>query len=119
MLQSCLLIPCIARLPFLQPIRLSPTTGHALVFGQGRPQAAAPTKTIGGSRPMPLPADMDASSPKHLRDKYAIVGVGETTYTRGSGMTTRSLGTWAVRNAILDAGLKPTDIDGMLSYQSG
>src|SRR5436190_2069456 len=61
---------------------------------------------------MPLPADVDTSSPRHLRDKYAIVGVGETTYTRGSGMTTRSLGTWAVRNAILDAGLKPADIDG-------
>ena len=60
----------------------------------------------------------DASTPKYLRDKYAIVGVGETTYMRGSGITTRALGTWALRNAIADAGLKPTDIDGMLSYQS-
>ncbi len=68
---------------------------------------------------MPLPADTDTTSPKYLRDKYAIVGVGETTYTRGSGRTTRALGTWAVRNAIADAGLKPADIDGMLSYQSG
>src|SRR5215212_8426908 len=68
---------------------------------------------------MPLPADTDVSSPKHLRDKYAIVGVGETTYTRGSGKTTRALGTWAVRNAILDAGLTAADVDGMLSYQSG
>ena len=57
--------------------------------------------------------------PKYLRDKYAIVGVGETTYTRGSGRTTRALGTWAVRNAMLDAGLKPGDIDGMLSIQGG
>src|SRR6201988_650702 len=38
---------------------------------------------------------------------------------RGSGRTTRALATWAVRNAIEDAGLKPADIDGMLSYQSG
>ena len=68
---------------------------------------------------MPLPADTDVSSPKYLRDKYAIVGVGETTYTRGSGMTTRALGTWAVKNAILDAGLTAADVDGMLSYQSG
>jgi acetyl-CoA acetyltransferase len=68
---------------------------------------------------MPLPADTDVSTPRHLRDKYAIVGVGETTYTRGSGMTTRGLGTWAVRNALTDAGLKATDVDGMLSYQSG
>ena len=65
---------------------------------------------------MPLPQEVDATTPKYLRDKYAIVGVGETTYTRGSGKTTRALGTWAVRNAILDAGLKPSDIDGMLDY---
>src|ERR1041384_2933493 len=63
--------------------------------------------------------DTDTSSPKHLRDKYAIVGVGETTYTRGSGMTTRARGSWAVRNAILDAGLTAADVDGMLAYQSG
>src|ERR671924_2169688 len=68
---------------------------------------------------MPLPNDVDATTPKYLRDKYAIVGVGETTYTRGSGKTTRALGTWAVRNAIEDAGFKASDIDGMLSYQSG
>src|SRR5215467_14986623 len=68
---------------------------------------------------MPLPSDIDATSPKYLRDKYAIVGVGETEYMRGSGKTTRALATWAVRNAIADAGLKSADIDGMLSYQSG
>src|SRR5438874_10424622 len=69
---------------------------------------------------MPLPRqEVDATTPKYLRDKYAIVGVGETTYTRGSNKTTRALGTWAVRNAILDAGLKPTDIDGMLDYSGG
>ena len=69
---------------------------------------------------MPLPTtEVDATTPKYLRDKYAIVGVGETTYTRGSGKTTRALGTWAVRNAILDAGLKAADIDGMLSYSGG
>src|SRR3979411_3397787 len=69
---------------------------------------------------MPLPRqEVDGTTPKYLRDKYAIVGIGETTYTRGSGVTTRALGTWAVRNAIEDAGLKPSDVDGMLSYQSG
>src|SRR5262249_4022167 len=69
-----------------------------------------------GETQMPLPADTDATTPKYLRDKYAIVGVGETTYTRGSGRSTRAMGTIAVRNAMQDAGLKPTDIDGMLSY---
>ncbi|MBV8775576.1 MAG: thiolase, partial [Alphaproteobacteria bacterium] len=69
---------------------------------------------------MPLPRqEVDGTTPKYLRDKYAIVGVGETTYTRGSGISTRALGTWAVRNAILDAGLKPADVDGMLDYSGG
>lgn len=60
--------------------------------------------------------EIDASSSKFLRGKYAIVGVGETGYVRGSGVTTRALGTRAVRNAIADAGLQSSDIDGMLSY---
>src|SRR5215831_19228196 len=68
---------------------------------------------------MPLPReDVDATTPKFLRDKYAVAGVGETAYTRGSNMTTRALATMAVRNAMLDAGLKASEIDGMLSYQS-
>ena len=58
---------------------------------------------------------MGSRGRQFLRDKYAIVGVGETTYTRGSGVTTRKLGSWAVRNAIEDAGLKPSDVDGVLS----
>ncbi len=67
---------------------------------------------------MPLPADTDVSTPKYLRDKYTIVGVGETTFTRGSDKTTRALGTWALRNAAADAGIKTSDIDGMLSYSN-
>jgi len=74
---------------------------------------------VPGGWTLPLPTDTDTTSPTYLRDKYAIVGVGETAYMRGSGRTTRALATWAVRNAIEDAGLKPADIDGMLSYQSG
>src|SRR5437763_13894597 len=69
---------------------------------------------------MPLPRqEVDGTTPKYLRDKYAIVGIGEATYTRGSGISTRALGSWAVRNAIRDAGLKPSDIDGMLDYSGG
>ena len=65
---------------------------------------------------MPLPEDTDVTTAKYLRDKYAIVGIGETTFTRGSGKTTRALGSWAFRNALADAGLKAADVDGMLSY---
>src|SRR5258708_14202817 len=66
---------------------------------------------------MAMPAETDTTSPKYLRDKCARGGVGETSYMRGSGITTRALGSWAVRNAIEDAGLKASDVDGMLSYQ--
>src|SRR6187455_1277577 len=61
--------------------------------------------------------DLDASTPRYLRDKFAIIGVGETAYTRGSGRTTRWMATQAVRNAMLDAGIENTGIDAMLSYQ--
>ena len=54
-----------------------------------------------------------------LKDKYCIVGVGETEYSRASGRSTRALGVEAIRNAIIDAGLTPQDVDGMLSYHGG
>src|ERR1700688_2083167 len=84
------------------------------------PAFAGMTIRMEGRNAMPLPRqEVDATTPKYLRDKYAIVGVGETTYTRGSNKTTRALGTWAVRNATLDAGLKAPDVDGMLDYSGG
>ncbi|MDA0366647.1 MAG: thiolase [Chloroflexi bacterium] len=52
----------------------------------------------------------------NLKDKYAIVGVGETEYSRNSGRTTRALGMEAIRNAMRDAGLEPCEFDAMLSY---
>ena len=55
----------------------------------------------------------------HLRDKYCIVGIGETEYSRGSGRTTRAMAVEAVRAAMRDAGLGPADVDGMMSYQNG
>ncbi|MYB21810.1 MAG: hypothetical protein F4066_10425 [Chloroflexi bacterium] len=63
-----------------------------------------------------MTTDIDATADKYLRDKYAIIGVGETTYTRGSGKTTRALGTWAIKNAMDDAGIPASEIDGMMSY---
>ncbi len=65
-----------------------------------------------------MTADVDATAPKYLRDKYAIIGVGETTYTRGSNLTTRALGTWAVKNAMEDAGIPASEVDGMMSYSN-
>jgi acetyl-CoA acetyltransferase len=53
-----------------------------------------------------------------LRDRYCIVGVGETEYSRGSGRTTRALAVEAIRHAMADAGLTARDVDGMMSYQN-
>ncbi len=64
-----------------------------------------------------MASEHDAGTSKHLRDKYAIIGVGETPYTRNSGRTTRHMGVDAVRNAIADCGISPGEIDGMMSYQ--
>ena len=52
-----------------------------------------------------------------LRDRYCIVGVGETEYSRDSRRSTRAMAVEAVRTAVLDAGLSPGEVDGMLSYQ--
>ena len=54
-----------------------------------------------------------------LTDKYCIVGVGETAYTKNSGRTTRAMAVEAVRNAMRDAGLQASQVNGMLSYHGG
>jgi acetyl-CoA acetyltransferase len=51
--------------------------------------------------------------------KYAIVGVGETAYVRGTDRTTRSLAVEATSKAIADAGIDRKLVDGILSYNTG
>ena len=55
----------------------------------------------------------------YLRDKYCIVGVGETEYSHGSGRSTRAMATEAIRNAMTDAGMSPGELDGLMSYHLG
>ncbi len=50
-----------------------------------------------------------------LKDKACIVGVGETRYTRGTDTTTLHDALEASAKALADAGLKPHDIDGIVS----
>lgn len=49
-----------------------------------------------------------------LRDKAAITGVGETLYSRGAPETSTELQLRASLTALNDAGLKPSDIDGII-----
>jgi acetyl-CoA acetyltransferase len=51
-----------------------------------------------------------------IRERYCIVGVGETAYLRESNRTTRAMGVEAVTKAMKDAGLPATEVDGLLSY---
>ena len=51
-----------------------------------------------------------------LRDKAAVTGIGETTYSRNSGMSVVALQMQASLAAIADAGLTPRDIDGIVAY---
>ncbi|MBI3954142.1 MAG: lipid-transfer protein [Chloroflexi bacterium] len=51
-----------------------------------------------------------------VKDKCAVVGIGETEYSRDSGRTERSLALEAIKKAIEDAGLRPGDIDGIVKY---
>jgi len=55
--------------------------------------------------------------PHHLRDKYAIVGVGYTPQGKIDGRTALSFHLEACANAINDAGLKRKDIDGLIIYR--
>jgi len=50
-----------------------------------------------------------------LRGQYAIVGVGQSPIGEVPGMSALSLLAVAMKNAIEDAGLKKTDIDGLIS----
>ena len=51
-----------------------------------------------------------------IRDRYCLVGVAETEYSRASCRSTRALAVEAVSKALADAGLRPDAVDGMLSY---
>jgi acetyl-CoA acetyltransferase len=48
-----------------------------------------------------------------VRAQVAIAGIGETAYTKASGRTAREIGAEAAARAIADAGLRPSDIDGI------
>lgn len=54
-----------------------------------------------------------------LKDKCAIVGVGETQYSRSSGVSTLALAAECSFRAIDDAGLSVKDIDGIILFYLG
>ena len=53
-----------------------------------------------------------------LGGKASIVGIGATEFSKDSGRSEMSLASETVAAAISDAGLKPSDIDGMVTYST-
>ncbi len=51
-----------------------------------------------------------------LRDGAAIVGIGQTEFSKNSGRSELQLACEAVKAALDDAGLRPSDVDGMTTF---
>jgi acetyl-CoA acetyltransferase len=51
-----------------------------------------------------------------LRDAAAIVGIGQTEFSKLSGRSELQLAAEAVKAALDDAGLRPSDVDGMTTF---
>ena len=54
-----------------------------------------------------------------MRNVAAITGIGETDYSKNSGMSDKALQLQAIARAVADAGLKPHDIDGFIPSSVG
>ncbi|HEX3669435.1 MAG TPA: hypothetical protein VHY55_09815, partial [Acidimicrobiia bacterium] len=54
-----------------------------------------------------------ATELEDVSGRAAIAGIGESSYTKASGRTAREIGAEAAERAIADAGLEPSDIDGL------
>jgi acetyl-CoA acetyltransferase len=54
--------------------------------------------------------------PFSLKDATAIVGIGQTTFAKGLEASELSLACQAIKAAIDDAGLRPSDVDGLVMY---
>jgi acetyl-CoA acetyltransferase len=51
-----------------------------------------------------------------LKDRAAIVGIGQTEFSKNSGRSELQLACEAVKAALDDAGLRPSDVDGMTTF---
>jgi acetyl-CoA acetyltransferase len=51
-----------------------------------------------------------------LKDRAAIAGIGQTEFSKESGRTELQLACEAVKAALDDAGLHPSDVDGMVTF---
>ncbi len=55
--------------------------------------------------------------PTTLKDEAVIVGIGQTKFSKNSGVSELALASECVAKAVADAGLRPADVDGLTSFQ--
>jgi acetyl-CoA acetyltransferase len=55
----------------------------------------------------------------NFRDQAAIVGVGQTEFSKNSGVSTLTLALNAITAALGDAGLTAQDVDGVACHRVG
>jgi 17-hydroxy-3-oxo-4-pregnene-20-carboxyl-CoA lyase len=53
---------------------------------------------------------------RSLRNRAAIAGIGQTEFSKESGRSELQLACEAVKAALDDAGLRPTDVDGLITF---
>ena len=56
------------------------------------------------------------SRPAAFAGRTAVVGIGATEFSRGAGRSELQLACESIASALLDAGLSPRDVDGLVSY---
>ncbi len=59
---------------------------------------------------------MNTPANQALSGKASIVGIGATDFSKNSGRSELRLAAEAVRAAVADAGLQPSDVDGLVSF---
>lgn len=59
---------------------------------------------------------MNEARSRFPRSQAAVVGIGCTEFSRDSGVSVFTLATRAVKAAVADAGLRPSDIDGLATF---
>lgn len=59
---------------------------------------------------------MSSLASESLSNRAAIVGIGATDFSKDSGRSELRLAAEAVQSAVADAGLEPSDVDGLVSF---
>jgi hypothetical protein len=86
-----------------------------LISFASAPRAAAPGKRAR----LDDPSDSVRRGPdlaRRLRDAAAIVGIGQSEFSKNLGRSERSAAIDAIAMALRDAGLEPGEVDGLVRF---